>query len=321
MYKILVIGAVNSTVQIIQKLVQHDLEVVGVMGHEPKDKDRVSGWADLSALSKDLHISYKGFTKINDEENLNWAKEKQPDIIFAVGFSQLLHDQWFSVSKLGCIGFHPTRLPLGRGRAPLAWVTLEQTYGSATFFLMGKGADDGPVFTQSIFDVDDNDDASAVEIKILKNIDLALDQWLPDLKKGFWNPVPQCDHLASYYGIRKEEDGLINWNDGAHYINRLVKAASKPHPGAYTYCKDEKMTIWSCRQEKTIQFKGVIGRVLLKNEEGHLLIQTGDGLLWIEEYNFRNHAVIPINVGDKLGYNMEDEIYKIKSILKKLKDE
>lgn len=321
MYKILVIGAVNSTVQIIQKLVQHDLEVVGVMGHEPKDKDRVSGWADLSALSKDLHVSYKGFTKINDEENLNWAKEKQPDIIFAVGFSQLLHDQWFSVSKLGCIGFHPTRLPLGRGRAPLAWVTLEQTYGSATFFLMGKGADDGPVFTQSIFDVDENDDASAVEIKILKNIDLALDQWLPDLKKGFWNPVPQCDHLASYYGIRKEEDGLINWNDGAHYINRLVKAASKPHPGAYTYCKDEKMSIWSCRQEKTIQFKGVIGRVLLKNEEGHLLIQTGDGLLWIQEYNFRDHAVIPVNVGDKLGYNMEDEIYKIKSILKKLKDE
>ncbi|SHG80636.1 methionyl-tRNA formyltransferase [Chryseobacterium vrystaatense] len=321
MYKILVIGAVNSTVQIIQKLVEHDLEVVGVMGHEPKDKDRVSGWADLSALSKELHISYKGFTKINDEEILNWAKEKQPDIIFAVGFSQLLHDQWFSVSKLGCIGFHPTKLPLGRGRAPLAWVTLEQTYGSATFFLMGKGADDGPVFTQSIFEVDENDDASDVEIKILKNIDLALDKWLPELKKGFWNPIPQCDHLASYYGIRKEEDGLINWNDGAHYINRLVKAASRPHPGAYTYCKDEKMTVWSCRKEKTIQFKGVIGRVLLKNEDGHLLIQTGDGLLWIEEYNFRDNALIPINVGDKMGYNIEDEIYKIKSILKKLKDE
>ncbi|WP_223606109.1 methionyl-tRNA formyltransferase [Chryseobacterium sp. OSA05B] len=321
MYKILVIGAVNSTVQIIQKLVEHDLEVVGVLGHEPKDKDRVSGWADLSVLSKELHIGYKGFTRINDEENLNWAKEKQPDIIFAVGFSQLLHDQWFSVSKLGCIGFHPTRLPLGRGRAPLAWVTLEQTYGSATFFLMGKGADDGPVFTQSIFEVDENDDASDVEIKILKNIDLALDQWLPELKKGFWNPIPQCEHLASYYGIRKEEDGLINWNNGAHYINRLVKAVSKPHPGAYTYCKDEKMIVWSCRQEKAIQFKGVIGRVLLKNEEGHLLIQTGEGLLWIEEYNFRDNALIPINVGDKLGYNIEDEIYKIKSILKKLKDE
>jgi methionyl-tRNA formyltransferase len=321
MYKILVIGAVNSTVQILQKLVEHGLEVVGVLGHEPKDIAKVSGWADLSALSSLLDVDYKGFTKINDEDNLNWALERKPDIIFAVGFSQLLHDQWFSVSKLGCVGFHPTRLPLGRGRAPLAWITLEQSYGSASFFLMGKGADDGPIFTQSIFKVEEEDDAASVEIKILKNIDIALDQWLPELKNGFWNPIPQCEHLSSYYGIRKEEDGIINWNNNAYYINRLIKAASRPHPGAYTYYKDEKMIILACRPEKNIQFKGVIGRVLLKNEKHELLIQTGEGLLWIENYQFKKDSEISINVGDKLGYNIEDEIYKIKNILKTFKNE
>ncbi|CAI8742713.1 methionyl-tRNA formyltransferase [Chryseobacterium sp. IT-36CA2] len=316
MYKILVIGAVNSTAKIIQKLIENGLEVVGVLGHEPKDKDKISGWADLAALSYDLGINYKSFTKINDEENLKWAAEKKADIIFAVGFSQLLQDDWFSVSKLGCVGFHPTMLPVGRGRAPLAWITLEQSYGSATFFLMGKGADDGPVFVQSIFKVQEDDNAESVETKILENIELALDQWLPELKNGLWNPIPQCEHLASHYGVRKEEDGLINWNDNAGFINRLIKAASKPHPGAYTYCKDEKLIIWSCRPEKYIQFKGVIGRVLLKNEKQELLIQTGEGLLWIEEYQFKGDLGISINVGDKLGYNIEDEIYKIKNILK-----
>ncbi|AZA85008.1 hypothetical protein C1637_22270 [Chryseobacterium lactis] len=320
MCKVLVIGAVNTTAKIIQKLVDHNLHVVGVLGHEPKNKDKVSGWADLSLLSSTFNIDYKGFTKINDDANLKWALEAKPDIIFAVGFSQLLHEQWFSISKLGCIGFHPTMLPLGRGRAPLAWITLEQTYGSASFFLMGKGADDGPIFSQSIFKVEENDDAGSVETKILKHIDVALDQWLPELKKGFWNPIPQAEYLASYYGVRKEEDGLINWNDNAGSINRLIKAASRPHPGAYTYCKDEKLTIWSSRIEKEIQFKGVIGRVLLKNDEGKLLIQTGQGLVWIEDYEFVDQE-ISINVGDKLGYNIEDEIYKIKKDLKKLKDE
>lgn len=316
MYRILVIGAVNSTARIIQKLIDHNLEIVGVLGHEPKIKDKVSGWADLGLLCSNSNIEYKSFIKINDEENLTWAREKKADIIFAVGFSQLLHDQWFSVSKLGCIGFHPTRLPIGRGRAPLAWITLEQTYGSATFFLMGKGADDGPVFAQSIFKIEDKDDAGSVENKILDNIDVALDQWLPELKEGLWNPVPQCEHLASYYGVRKEEDGIINWNDNANYINRLIKAASKPHPGAYTYCKDEKLVIWSSRLEKELQFKGVIGRVLLKNEKQELLIQTGEGLIWIEKFTFRDDLDISINVGDKLGYNIEDEIYKLKTILK-----
>ncbi|WET00132.1 formyltransferase family protein [Chryseobacterium arthrosphaerae] len=320
MYRILVIGAVNSTAKIIQKLIENGLEVVGVLGHEPKDKEKISGWADLAFLSSDLKIDYRGFTKINDAENLKWASEKKVDVIFAVGFSQLLHEQWFSVAKLGCIGFHPTKLPIGRGRAPLAWVTLEQTYGSATFFLMGKGADDGPVFVQSIFKIEEDDDAESVEHKILENIDLALDQWLPELKEGLWNPIPQCEHLASYYGVRKEEDGLINWNDGAGFINRLIKAASKPHPGAYTYCKDEKLIIWSCRPEKDIQFKGVIGRVLMKNDKKELLVQTGGGLLWIEEYEFKEKLDISINVGDKLGYNIEDEIYKIKTILKKINE-
>jgi len=320
MYRILVIGAVNSTARIIQKIIDHNLEIVGVLGHEPKDKDKISGWADLSALSLSRNVDYKGFTKINDQENLLWAKERMPDIIFAVGFSQLLQKEWFSVSKLGCIGFHPTRLPIGRGRAPLAWITLEQTHGSATFFLMGKGADDGPVFAQSIFKIEEDDDAGSVETKILDNIDIALDQWLPELKDGLWNPVPQCEHLASYYGVRKEEDGLINWNDNARYINRLVKAASQPHPGAYTYCKDEKLTIWSVRLEKDLQFKGVIGRVLLKNEKQEFLIQTGEGLIWIEEYQFKDNIEISINVGDKLGYSIEDEIYKMKTLLKKINE-
>lgn len=321
MYKVLVIGAVNSTAQIIRKLAEYNLEIVGVLGNEPKDINKISGWVDLSALSLSLNINYKGFTKINDQENLLWAKEKKPDIIFAVGFSQLLLEEWFSISKLGCIGFHPTKLPLGRGRAPLAWITLEQSYGSATFFLMGKGADDGPIFSQSIFKVEENDDAGAVEKKIISNIDLALDQWLPELKEGFWNPIPQCEHLASYYGIRKEEDGLINWNDNAYHINRLVKAASRPHPGAYTYFKDEKLFIWSCRLEKEIQFKGVIGRVLLKNEKNSLLVQTGNGLIWIEKYILEGDSNANIKVGDKLGYNIEDEIYQIKKNIKSLNHE
>ena len=321
MYKILVIGAVNSTARIIHKLTEHNLDVVGVLGHEPPNKEKVSGWADLSSLSSELNLNYKGFTKINDHENLSWASDLAPDIIFAVGFFLFLYEEWFSVSKLGCIGFHPTVLPHGRGRAPMAWITLDQSSGSASFFLMGKGADDGPIFVQSIFKVEENDDAGSVEVKILKHIDIALDQWLPELKKGFWNPIPQSEYLASYYGVRKEEDGLINWSNNAEYIDRLIKAASRPHPGAYTYCKDEKLTIWSSRKEKDIQFKGVTGRVLLKDDKENLLIQTGDGLLWIEDYNFTGASKVSINVGDKLGYNIEDEIYKIKNILKKLKDE
>jgi methionyl-tRNA formyltransferase len=314
MYNILVIGAVQTTAVTIEKLVAHKFNIVGVLGHEPANTARVSGWADLKSISKTHNLDYLGFKKINNEECVDWATEKKPDIIFAVGFSQLLKDVWLQMPKLGCIGFHPTKLPEGRGRAPIAWITLEQKVGSASFFLMGEGADDGPIFTQSLFDVEENDDAGSVEEKIRTHIHKALDNWLPELKKGTWNPEPQDHALASWYGKRGPEDGWLNWNNEANYLNRLVKASSEPHPGAYSYFKDAKVTIWKSEVENDIKIQGVVGRVLLTDANKGHLIQCGSGLLWIQEIQIESDNVL--RVGDKLGYNIEDELYKIKKRLK-----
>ncbi|WP_418637382.1 methionyl-tRNA formyltransferase [Winogradskyella sp.] len=314
MYNILVIGAVKTAAITIKKLVEHEFNIVGVLGLNPVKIDHVSGWADLKLVADEFDLEYLGFSKINNQEQIDWAMDKKPDIIFAVGFSQLLKDVWLKMPKLGCIGFHPTKLPEGRGRAPLAWVTLERKTGSATFFLMGEGADDGPIFVQSIFNVEENDDANTVEEKIGNHIIIALDNWLPELKKGIWNPRPQDHSLASWYGKRAPEDGLISWNNSAEYINRLIKASSRPHPGSYTYFKDSKVIIWESEIEKNIKIQGVIGRILLSEISKGFLVQCGSGLLWIKNIQVEDN--IALKIGDKLGYNLEDEIYLIKKRFK-----
>lgn len=319
MYRILVIGAVSTTKHTLSQLVKYGFEIVGVMGHKPNNTSFVSGWVNLQEQTKDLNLNYKAFTRINDEENLMWASQLKPDIIFAVGFSQLLADEWLQMPSLGCIGFHPTKLPEGRGRAPLAWVILEKTVGSATFFLMGKGADDGPIFVQELFEIEDEDDASSVEKKIEVAIFKALDNWLPRLKQGLWEPMPQDESLATWYGKRSPQDGWINWNDSANYIDRLIKASTKPHPGAYTYFKEHKLIIWKSEIETHLKIKGVVGRILLQDEVKGSLVQCGNGLIWIK------NVVLPsaqrLSIGDKLGYNLEDEIFKINKLLKELKNE
>lgn len=310
MYKVLVIGAVKSTMQTLEQLIKHDFEVVGIMGHEPKDITKVSGWSDLRSQAKFHNLSFKGFQKINSSDNIIWAREKKPDIIFAVGFSQLMSQEWLTMATLGCVGFHPTMLPKGRGRAPLAWITLEQLTSAATFFLMGVGADDGPIFVQEKFVVDKSDDAGDVEKKIEDAIVRGLDNWLPHLRRGLWDPTPQNELEASWYGKRSSEDGHISWSSSANYIDRLIKASSSPHPGAYTYFKDSKVIIWDSELEEGIPIKGVVGRVLLTHSSKGFLIQCGDGLIWI-----RNLGILDgsnIQVGDKLGYNIEDEIFNIK---------
>ncbi|MFA5670054.1 MAG: formyltransferase family protein [Balneolaceae bacterium] len=318
MHNIIVIGAVNSTAEIIKSLVKHDLKPKGVLGFQPVETTNVSGWADLEEISEKLDIPFKPFQKINEPENLDWAKSFKPDIIFAVGFSQLLKDDWLEMPKLGCVGFHPTKLPKGRGRAPIAWLILEENEGASNFFLMGEGADDGPVFVQKPFSIDKEDDATTVEEKILISLNEALDSWLPKLKKGEWNPIPQDNAKATWYGKRTPEDGIIEWQQSAESIDRLVKASTEPHPGSYSYYNYEKIIVWESAVERELNIKGVVGRVLLKDKNKGVLVQCGEGLLWLRKVSI---DINEIKIGQQLGFVPQIEIEKIWKEIKKLKNE
>jgi methionyl-tRNA formyltransferase len=308
-----IIGAVRSTETTLRLLVEHGFNIVGVLGYSPDNKENTSGWTDLKKVSEELNVPYSDYKQINEQEHLNWMKKAAPDIIFAVGFSQLLSDEWLNMPKLGCIGFHPTYLPQGRGRAPLAWIILEERKGAATFFLMDKDADSGPVFVQELFDVEENDDATSVGRKISESMRKALCNWLPRLKRGEWDPVPQEEALATWYGKRTPSDGIIHWEKSAKEIDLLIKSATHPHPGAYTFFKDTKLIIWASEVEKNIPIKGVAGRILLCKDSRYL-VQCGSGLIWLKQID----GVGSLKVGDKLGYNIENEIYNIKNKLSEL---
>lgn len=318
MHNIIVIGAVHSTAETINSLVNNGLKPKGILGFKPEDTTNVSGWSDLESIAKQHNIPFKPFQKINDSEHLEWAKEIKPDIIFAVGFSQLLKKDWLDMPKLGCVGFHPTKLPKGRGRAPIAWLVLNENEGASTFFLMGKGADDGPIFVQKSFSIDEKDDAKTVEQKILSSLKQALDDWLPKLKNGKWNPIPQDETQATWYEKRTPDDGLIDWDQSVKAIDRLVKASTNPHPGAFTYHDFEKVIVWESEVEENLNIQGVVGRILLKDNEKGLLVQCGEGLLWLTKLS---KDISEFKVGQKLGFDPQIEIEKIWKEIKRLKNE
>lgn len=304
-----VVGAVGSTEITLKALIRHNFDIRIVMGLEPKSKHAVSGFVDLSKVCCKYNLSYIGFRNIN--QHVQDLASADLDVLFVVGLSQLVCKDIINLPRLGVIGFHPTDLPKGRGRAPIAWLIENQENGAACFFLINSEADSGPVFIKEPFKVLASDDASSVERNILNAMDVALDRWLPKLKKGAWNPIGQDHSQATEYGVRKIDDGLLNFNQSAFKIDRLIKAAAPPHPGAFTFFNNKKVVITKSRLDSSLKIQGCIGRIL-KIKDSQALVQTGDGLLWVSSDDFKNS----IKVGDKLGYMPELEIYKI---LKKLK--
>jgi methionyl-tRNA formyltransferase len=311
--KIAVIGGVGSTEVLVQALVKHGFEQVKVWGYQPTKTALVSGWRDLRQLAGSLKLPFESFVKVTDCEDS--LRSFAPDFFFVVGLSQIVPASMLNIASRGNIGFHPTALPFGRGRAALAWLILERQDGAATFFELVNGVDEGPIFEQEVFTVSETDDTSDVEAKLLCAEEVALDHWLPVLKKGELIATEQDHENATWFGRRAPEDGWLNWLANCDDLLNLIRASAPPHPGAFTYCRNSKVEIHRASRSRRPE-TGVPGRILKVYPKGIFDVQAGDGILHVTEWK-TDGDWLP-RVGVRLGYYDETEIFDLRIRLAKL---
>ena len=305
--KVAVVGGVRSTEVLIRALVKHEFDDCAVWGYVPIDAGLVSGWCDLRAVSSELVLPFFEFRKVTDcEESL---RAYDPDVLFVVGLSQIIPESMLSIAGIVNVGFHPTALPKGRGRAAIAWMILEHVSGAASFFELRDGVDDGAILVQEPFEVGIQDDAASVEAKILKAESLALDRWLPCLAAGEVHGQEQDHSQATWLGKRAPDDGWLDWPHPRKHVLALIRASAPPHPGAYTYCSSEKILILSAHLCERPE-KGVPGRIVAVHGDKSFEVACGDMLLTIDRW-YCESGWFP-KVGMKLGYYVENEIQQLK---------
>src|SRR5687768_16750931 len=86
----------------------------------------------------------------NDPATIEALRASEPDAIFVVGWSQLVHEAFLEVAPRGAYGMHPTLLPRHRGRAPIPWAILSglAVTGVTLFEIVDPTADSGPILGQ-----------------------------------------------------------------------------------------------------------------------------------------------------------------------------
>jgi len=313
---IVLAGSVGTSRRTLERLIAHRARVVGVLGLAESAAARVSGYSRLDDLAAEAGIAYRDFTRLNDPGIVDQVRAWAPDLLFVVGLSQLVGAELLAVPRLAGVGFHPTRLPAGRGRAPIAWILLDGVSAAATFFVLEEDADAGAILVQEPFDVNPGDHAAEVVEAMELALGRALDRWLPELLAGRWDPVAQDPAAATVYGRRTPADGRIDWHRPAAEIAALIRASSRPHPGAYTWCPSglvsgaelpARLRVWRCQPEEELPFRGAVGRILAVDEHRGALVQTGSGLLWLTETELAG-APPTLRVGMRLGLVPEDEI-------------
>ena len=299
--KIAIAGSVNSSKAILEKLIEHKMNVVLVLGLSPNVSHNVSGYQDLKPIASSSNLGFKYFEKINDDLIAQELKAHEVDLFFVVGLSQIVRKKVLKAPKSACIGYHPTLLPKGRGRAAVAWIVLGKVDPAVTFFEIDEGMDSGNILFQQPFKLPEQPYAEDVINALIKEIYKAMDSFLPKLKKGIIEANEQKESEATYLGVRRPLDGLIDWQDKAANIFRLIRAVSHPLPGAFTLIKNTKIIIWKARIADELPMVGVPGRILRVYKD-KFYVQTGDVPLEIQEYE--SQKPFKPKVGMKLGVNI-----------------
>src|SRR3970282_1196385 len=58
---------------------------------------------------------------VKEVATLAAVRELEPELIFVVGWSQLVREPFIALAREGVFGMHPTLLPRPRGRAAIPW--------------------------------------------------------------------------------------------------------------------------------------------------------------------------------------------------------
>lgn len=283
--KIVFIGCVKFSAAMLRMLVDHpDVELVGIATRNKSDFN--ADFQDLQPLAEQARCPVFQSTGNDQAAMSDWLRERQPDIIYCVGWSFLLSAEVLTIPAVGVLGYHPTALPLNRGRHPIIWALalgLKET--ASTFFLMNEDADSGDILSQIPVDIDLSDDASSLYEKLIQVATPQLKELTSALAMNKAKPTPQNHALANYWRKRSVNDGCIDWRMSAKNIRNLVRALTHPYPGAHCEHEGNEIKIWHVREVGESINNIEPGKVLAVTSE-YIRVKCGDGVLDITEHTF-----------------------------------
>jgi methionyl-tRNA formyltransferase len=273
-------------------------EIVGIVTlPAPVDPDR-SGQCTFDEVATRHDAALVEARDVNAPETLNALRKLEPELVFVVGWSQLVHDPFIAIARGGVFGMHPTLLPRHRGRAPIPWAILSglARTGVTLFEIVDSTADSGAIVGQVAVGIGPDETARTLFDRLAAAHVELVRECVPQLLAGSAPRLPQDPTRASAWPKRVSADGIIDWETRAPYLYDWVRAQTRPYPGAFTFLGDEKVVVWRARPVE-LEAPAPAGTVVAALPDGPV-VACGEGGLLLEEVETRAGEIA---VGTVLG--------------------
>jgi methionyl-tRNA formyltransferase len=254
--KIVFMGSPRYAEIILQELYER-FDVVGVITQPDKrvGRGRSIQSPPVKVFAQERGIPFLQPKKLEVEDVLCVLSEWDPHVIIVAAYGKILRSQILKLPRFGCINVHASYLPRWRGASPIQAAILngDQTAG-VTIMKMDDGIDTGDIITQKEVEISEIETAASLTEKLAAiGAELLLDT-LPRYIRGEIIPKKQSSVNATYAGLIKKQDGLLDFQKSAEELERQIRAYD-PWPICYFNWNSKNVKVYNARVLKSHHLK------------------------------------------------------------------
>lgn len=271
----------------------------------------ISDQTRFDAFARDRDIPLHAVDSVNDDDVVEQMRTYEPDLLFVVGWSQLVDPEIFELPSTAALGMHPSPLPRGRGRAPIAWSLIKGLSETAlTCFHLTEAADEGDVAGQQEIEISIQDDAASLFEKVVNTGRELTHQVYAEFEQGNMPRIVQDESEATWWPRRRPHHGLIDWTQSPGDVYNWIRALTHPYPGAFSFLDGTKVRIWAANPP-TGEPEFVTPGEIAYAREGALGVGAWEGVVELTRIQVEDDSEVEaarlvndydIAVGDQFAY-------------------
>ncbi|WP_310595569.1 methionyl-tRNA formyltransferase [Flavobacterium sp.] len=278
--RIVFMGTPEFAVGILDTILQHNYEVVGVItaADKPAGRGQKIKYSAVKEYALTHELPLLQPINLKDESFLEELKALNANLQIVVAFRMLPKVVW-EMPSLGTFNLHASLLPNYRGAAPINWAIIngEAKTGVTTFFIDDK-IDTGAMILNVETAISKSESAGQLHDRLMQLGSETVIQTLALLEKGNVTTNIQQDtaDIKTAYKLNKE-NCKIDWTKSVSEIHNLIRGLS-PYPAAWCFFSD-KGEEWNIKiYEANILNEShslAIGQLVCTKKEMKIAVQDG----------------------------------------------
>ncbi|MDI9257443.1 methionyl-tRNA formyltransferase [Flavobacterium sedimenticola] len=278
--RIVFMGTPEFAVGILDTIIKHNFEVVGVITapDKPAGRGQKIKYSAVKEYALSHHLKLLQPTNLKDETFLTELQSLNANLHVVVAFRMLPEVVW-RMPKLGTFNLHASLLPNYRGAAPINWAIIngETKTGVTTFFIDDK-IDTGAMILSKETTIYPEENAGELHDRLMVLGSEAVVETLQLIAHGSVTTTLQTDNADIKTAYKLNRDNCkVDWNKSAKEIHNLIRGLS-PYPAAWCLFKDRGEE-WSVKlyDAKIISENHLspIGRITTTKKEIKVAVKDG----------------------------------------------